>query len=94
MEQIITAVLSLVFVLGLVLIVVWLLKWLQLKGADLSFCHSFNAPKLIKIIEQRRLDHQHQIVIFETQNHRYLLIIGGKSPLLLSDTPLQGETDV
>ena len=86
--HIVTAVLGLVFVLGLAFLTITLLKWLQNKGNDFCLCRRFNRQK-IRIIEQRRIDAKNSIVLMEVDNISYLLLVGGDSPLLLNQKTIK-----
>ena len=85
-EQIFTAILSLVFVLGLLLVTVWLFKWLQSKSCNWCLGKYFTKAKSINIIEQRRIDAKNQIVLFEADNMRYLVLAGTDAHLLLNQS--------
>ncbi len=88
--QIFTAVLSLIFVLGLLFLTIWGLKWLQNKSCNLSFCGHLKSARHIKIIEQHRLDAKNQIVLLEADKVRYLMLIGAENNLLLNQSPAKG----
>jgi len=87
--QIFTAVLGLAFVLGLALVTISLLKWLQLKGSDCCLLRKLKSSQNINIIEQRRLDAKNSLVLMEVDNIRYLLLVGADSHLLLNQKNLK-----
>lgn len=87
--QILTAILGLVFVLGLALITITLLKWMQNKGANFCLCKKISSSRHINIIEQRRIDARNSIVLLEADNIRYLLLVGFDSSIILSQTKLK-----
>lgn len=87
--QILTTILSLVFVLGLALVTIALLKWLQIKGADFCLCRKIKTNRNINIIEQRRLDARNSIVLLEADSNRYLLLVGTDSSLILNQTKVK-----
>lgn len=90
--QIITAILGLIFVLGLALVCITLLKWLQTKGADFCLCKKLKSSRHINIIEQRRLDARNSIVLFETDGIRYLLLVGADSSQVINQTKVKETT--
>lgn len=90
--QLFTAFLSLIFVLGLLLLTLWAIKLLQTKSCCLSLCGKTKKSRSINIIEQRRLDAKNQLVLFEADNIRYLVLLGNEAPLLLKQTPLKGSS--
>lgn len=85
-----TAILGLIFVLGLAFLTITLLKWLQNKGSNFCLCRHLNNQN-IRIIEQRRIDTKNSIVLIEVDDIRYLLLIGGDSPLLLNQKQQKKE---
>lgn len=89
--QIITAILGLIFVLGLALITIALLKWMQNKGADLCLCRKLKKAKQINIIEQHRIDTRNSIVLLENAGKRYLLLVGADSSILLDTATVKGS---
>ncbi len=84
--QLLTAILGLIFVLGLALVTITLLKWLQTKGADFCLCKKLKSSRCINIIEQRRLDTRNSLAIVEADGIRYFLLIGADSSLVLNQT--------
>ena len=89
--QIITAILGLIFVLGLALVTIAILKWLQTKGADFCLCKKIKNTKHINIIEQRRLDTRNSIVLLENDGNRYLLLVGADSSIIIDQTKVIGS---
>ncbi len=89
--QIITAILGLIFVLGLALITIALLKWLQNKGADLCLCKKIKKTNHINIIEQRRLDPRNSVILLENDGNRYLLLVGADSSIIIDQTKVKGS---
>ncbi|MBR4106896.1 MAG: hypothetical protein IKK52_06310 [Alphaproteobacteria bacterium] len=84
--QLLTAILGLIFVLGLALVTITILKWLQTKGADFCLCKKLQSSRHINIIEQRRLDARNTLAIVEADGIRYFLLIGADSSLVLNQT--------
>lgn len=84
--QIFTAILGLVFVLGLALITISLIKWLQLKSPHWCFSSKLKTTQNIRIVEHHRIDAKNSVVLLETKQTSYLLLIGSDSPLLLDKT--------
>lgn len=89
--QLFTALLSLVFVLGLLLLTLWVIKLLQTKSYCLNLCGKIKKTRSINIVEQRRLDTKNQIILFEADNIRYLVLLSNDHPLLLNQTTLKGS---
>ena len=83
-----SAVLGLIFVLGLAFITIYLLKWIQNKGANLCLCRRLNSKK-INVLEYHRIDAKNSVVLLEVEKTRYLLLLGGDSPLLLDQKTIK-----
>ena len=81
--QIFQAFLALIFVLGLLLLTLWLIKYAQQKGLNCKLSKSFAGKSKIKIIEQRRLDIKNSVVLIEYENEDFLLLLGQQNNLLL-----------
>lgn len=81
--QFFQAFLALIFVLGLLLLTLWLIKYAQQKGLNCKLGKSFAQKAKIKIIEQRRLDIRNSVVLIEYDNEDFLLLLGAQNNLLL-----------
>ena len=69
---IIKAFLALVFVLGLLFVTVWGLKYCELKGAKNRFFQKMRSQRRLEIIENNRIDLRHKNLLYrcDTQEHR------------------------
>lgn len=86
--QIFQAFVALIFVLGLLLITLWLIKFCQRKGACSHLGKCFSGHAGIKIIEQRRLDIKNTLAVVEYDSAEYFLLLGSAANLLLNRTPV------
>lgn len=84
--QIFQAFLALIFVLGLLLLTLWLIKYAQQKGLNCRLGKSFAAKAKIKILEQRRLDIRNSVVLLQYENENFLLLLGQQNNLVLKQT--------
>lgn len=82
--QIFQTLLAFVFVLGLMFITLWLIKFCQQKGLNCRLNKSFNAKNRLRVIEQRRLDIKNSLVLLECDSQEYLILLGANSNLLLN----------
>lgn len=77
------AVLALAFVLGLLLLVLWLLKYCELHGAKNRFFKKLQTSQRLSIEEVRRIDAKNSLVLVRKDNTEMLLLLGANQNLLL-----------
>lgn len=70
------AVLSLSFVLGLLLLTLWAMKYLEVNGSKCRFMRKLNEAKRIEIVETKRLDAKNTLVLVRRDNVEHLLVLG------------------
>ncbi|MFI3241145.1 MAG: hypothetical protein R3Y43_01095 [Alphaproteobacteria bacterium] len=79
----IKVVLALAFVLGLLLLSVYVIKWLgQLQNKSKVF-KKIAGNRRINVIEYRRIDAKHSVVIFEIDGKEIKMILGNGDPVKL-----------
>ena len=86
-SQILLAFLALVFVLGLMFITLWLIKFCQQKGINYRINYCLKKGKRIKIIENQRLDIKNSVILLECDNQEFLILLGSNSNTILNQTP-------
>lgn len=79
---IIKAFLALVFVLGLLFVTVWGLKYCELKGAKTVFS-KMRSQRRLEIIENNRIDLRNSLVLVRRDNKEHLLLLSPGHNLLL-----------
>lgn len=79
---IIKAIVSLVFVLGLLFISLWAIKYIELKSASSRFLKKINAKKRLEIIEIKRIDSRNSLVLIRCDQQEHLLLIGPSSQII------------
>ncbi len=84
--QIIQTLLAFIFVLGLMFITLWLIKFCQQKGLNCALNKCLKNNARLRVIEQRRLDIRNQIVLVECDMEEYLLLLGANNNLVLNQT--------
>lgn len=84
--QILQTLLAFVFVLGLMFITLWLIKYCQQKGINCRLNRCFTQNKRIKILEQHRLDMKNSIVLLEYDNNEFLLLLTSSSCTIINQT--------
>ncbi len=80
---IIKAFLALVFVLGLLFVTVWGLKYCELKGAKNRFFQKMRSQRRLEIIENNRIDLRNSLVLIRCDNKEHLLLLSPGHNLLL-----------
>ena len=84
--QLFQAALALVFVIGLILITLWLIKFCQQKGLTEKFNSLGGKNNRLAIIEQRRIDAKNNLVLIKCDSDEFLILIGTTNMLLKSSS--------
>jgi len=77
------AVISLIFVIGLVFLVFWLMKFCESKGLNNPFLKKMNISNRLSIVESKRIDARNCLVLARCDDEEYLLLIGNGQNLVL-----------
>lgn len=80
------AILALAFVLGLLLLVLWLMKYCEIHGAKNRFFKNLQAAQRLKVEEIRRIDARNSVVLIKKDETEMLLLLGANQNLLLETT--------
>ena len=75
MWEVLHAVLALVLVLGLLLLTVWVIKFLQVKAAGCGMLQKMVAKDRVRIVEQKRIDAKTKLVLFTKDDCEFLVLI-------------------
>lgn len=81
--SILQAFLSLVFVIGLLLLTLWLIKYCQLKGINCRMVRRLKNAQRLDVLEMRRLDARNTLLLFRCDDQEYVVMLGAGSPLLI-----------
>lgn len=73
------ALLSLCFVLGLLLLTLWGIKYLEVNGSKCRLVRSLNQSKRLDVIESRRLDARNTLYLVRRDNTEHLLLVGSSN---------------
>ena len=73
------AVLSLIFVLGLLMIMLWSFKYMEQHNFTARIFKKVQKKKRLEIIEIQRLDTRNKLVLLRWDNSEHLLLIGPSS---------------
>ncbi len=88
---IIKALLSLIFVIGLLFLTLWSFKTCQRHGAECRFFQKLQEDKRIKIVESHKLDMKNSLLIFQKDDSEFLLLLGSAQNLLLETKKISGR---
>ncbi len=88
------AVLSLIFVIGLLLLTVYFFKYCEQKGLKSQFVRRLKSGSRINIVESRRLDARNSLYLIECDHTEYLILSGAGSNLLLHSQTLSQRPSV
>lgn len=91
--QILQTLLSLIFVIGLLLLSLWLFKFCEQKGLKCKFAQSIKKGQRIQILEKRILDSKNQIVLLSCDEQEYLLILTPSGSQLLTTSSKKAPND-
>ncbi len=81
------AVLSLIFVIGLLFLTVYIFKLAEQKGLRSRFAAKLRSGGRLNLIESRRLDAANTLFLVECDQTEYLILCGSGFGLLLKDKP-------
>ncbi len=83
------AFLALLFVLGLVLVVFWGMKWCEQKGCKVPFFKKLNEETKLSVIESKRLDTRNTLALIRCDDKEYLVLLGASQNLVLNVKEIQ-----
>ena len=77
------AVLALAFVLGLLFLTLWFIKYLQLKTPKSRLFQKLQAEQRIEVIETKRLDAKNTLILLRKDDKEFMFVTGTSGNLLL-----------
>lgn len=92
-HQILHALLSLVFVIGLLFLTLWVFKFCEQKGGKCKFIKHLKTGQRINILEKRAIDSRNQIILIRADKTEYLILLGSSGNLLLKTSHHQDRTN-
>lgn len=81
------AVLSLMLVLGLLLVTLWALKYMQINGSRCRFFKKLDKNRRLEVVEIQRIDAKNSAVLLRRDNVEHLIILGASNLLVENDIP-------
>lgn len=79
------AVLSLVLVLGLLLVTLWAIKYIEVNSSKNRFFKKLNENRRLEIIEVKKIDAKNSIILLRRDNFEHLLLLGNSNLLIESN---------
>ena len=83
------AFLSLAFVIGLVLVIFWTIKFCEAKGLNNRLFNKVGAKSRLSLIESKRLDARNSLVLARCDDEEFLLLVGNMQTTLLQTKKVQ-----
>ena len=93
MWEIVQAVLALVLVLGLLLLTLGGLKYLQMKVPSCAMLKRLRENERLKVLEQRRIDARSSLWLLGKDNKEFLVLISNGQALLLEASEKTGKAE-
>ena len=90
-HQIIQAVLALIFVIGLLLVTLWIFKYCEQQGNKCRLLRNLKSAQRLRIIEKKSLDTKNQIILIQADKVDYLLFISPNNTTILASNPILEE---
>lgn len=81
------ALFSLAFVLGLMLVALWAVKYCQLHAGKIGFVKKIKHNPRLDVVEKRKLDARNTLVLIKRDNVEHLVLINGANSIVI-------ETDI
>lgn len=70
------AVLSLAFVLGLLLLTLWAIKYLEVNAGKARFLKKLASERRIDVVEMKKIDAKNSLVLVRCDDTEHLLVLG------------------
>ncbi len=90
---IIKAILTLIFVLGLLFLTVWGLKYCELKSANNRLFNKIRTKRRLAIIENCRIDLRSSLVLLRRDNTEHLLLLSPSGNTLIESRTVAIEEE-
>lgn len=89
------AILSLAFVIGLLLLTLWFIKYCEVSGCKNKFIKQLQSNRRVEIVEQKRIDARNSIILIRRDNVEHLILLGSAQNLILEQNikPVKVKTN-
>lgn len=77
------AILSLAFVIGLLLLTLWMIKYCEVNGCKNRFMKQLQSVRRVEVVEQKRIDTRNSVVLIRRDNVEHLILLGATQNLIL-----------
>ncbi len=86
--QFLQALMALVFVLGLLFLTTWGIKYIEQKS---RFLKKINKKDRLNIVEIKRIDTKNMLVLIQRDDTQHLILVGQNSQVIETNIPLKEE---
>ena len=87
----IKAVMSLLFVLGLLFVTLWAVKYIEVNSASGKMFKKLNNRRRLKVVEIKRIDSRNALVLVRRDDKEHLLLIGPSSQIIETNINPAGQ---
>lgn len=87
--MILQALLSLAFVIGLLLVTLWFVKYCEVKGGKCGFMKKLAQNQRLGVVEFKRIDAKNSLVLVTKDDKEYLLLLGASQNLVLENSEIK-----
>lgn len=91
-HNILQAVLALIFVLGLLFLTLWFIKYCELKGLKCRLVKNLRNHQRLDVVEVRRIDSKNSLLLLQCDDCEYVVLQGLTSHLVLDKKTIQTES--
>lgn len=88
------AILSLAFVLGLLMLTLWFIKYCEVKGCRNNFMKKLSQNQRVNIVETRRIDARNSLVLVQRDDVEHLVLLGATQNMLIETTHVNDNKKV
>lgn len=92
--MLIKAILALAFVIGLLLLTLWAVKYLEMRGLNCRFMQKLAAERRLDLVEIKRVDSRNSVALIRCDNKEYVLLLGQTANLVIDSTLKGQKSDV
>lgn len=88
-SDILQTILAFVFVIGLLLLTLWGLKYIQTKVPQSRLFKNLDEFQRVRVLERRRLDAKNTVVLLQIDNKEFFILLGANQCLLLDEKHIE-----
>lgn len=85
------AIVSLLFVLGLLFLTLWGIKYIEIHSATGRFFKKLNDKRRLEVVEIKRIDSRNALVLVRRDDKEHLLLVGPSSQIIENNICTEGQ---